>query len=98
MQHCPGSPVAVPVPHHTAGGGAGANRSTPPARTGGAAVDEFACDLAADHEHDVYTVVYPGGETWTLTADTDDDAIATVRDIRPGGGDPIAVHATGHPN
>lgn len=61
-------------------------------------VDEFACDLAADHEHDVYTVVYPGGEVWTLTADTEDEAIDTVRDIRPGGGDPIAVHATGHPN
>ena len=53
---------------------------------------EFALDLAADHEHDVYTVVYPGGEEWTLTADTEDEAIATVRDIRPGGGDPIAVH------
>jgi len=54
--------------------------------------------LTADHEHDVYTVVYPGGETWTLTADTEDEAIATVQDIRPGGGDPIAVHATGRPN
>lgn len=60
-------------------------------------MDEFALDLAVDDGRDVYTVVYPGGETWTLTADTEDEAIATVRDIRPGG-DPIAVHATGHPN
>lgn len=61
-------------------------------------MDEFALDLAAATGRDVYTVVYPGGETWTLTADHEHDAIDTVRDIRPGGGDPIAVHATGRPN